>query len=227
MISPCSSTLHEFTILLNTRLIDMWHNNDHCASLIIPILYVWNAKLVNYQEMKRICGVHLKTFRLFKFLNVGKILTKGQTKYLRPNQTVKFSQWKRQALCADFFSVYLGNSLVLYLAVCCMQFCYLCYMNFIDDTHNLISLKKCAHRNMDMMVKNPSSQGRRQRGGSGARRHHLNSVPPISMFGLPVAAYIQYCIWKCSPPCGFWSPCSEILSTGLHPAWLSGNNLPH
>jgi len=93
--------------------------------IIIPILLVGNAKLVNCQEMKRICGVHLGTFRLFKFLNVGKILTKGQTKYLRPNQTVKFSQWKRQALRAEFFSVYLGNSWVLYLAVCCIKFCYL------------------------------------------------------------------------------------------------------
>jgi len=43
--------------------------------------------------------VHMETFRLFKFrkvrkCNLGQLsknFTNGQTKYLRPNQTVKFS----------------------------------------------------------------------------------------------------------------------------------------
>ena len=52
--------------------------------------------------------------------------------------------------------------------------------------------------------------------GNGDRPSRLKSVPPIwCLAGPPVVAYIQYCISKMCPLCGFRPPCCEILATGL------------
>jgi len=59
-------------------------------------------------------------------------------------------------------------------------------------------------------------QGRRQRGASGARLPHLKSAPLHFTFGPPVAAYIQYCIFKMWPSSGFWPPL--LLNPGDGPA---------
>ena len=36
-------------------------------------------------------------------------------------------------------------------------------------------------------------------------------------FFMAVAACIQHCIEKCAPPCAFWTPCYDILTTALSP----------
>jgi len=59
-------------------------------------------------------------------------------------------------------------------------------------------------------------QGRRQRGGRWCPAPPFEIATPHFRFGPPVAAHIQYCILKMSPPpSGFWPPCCYILATGL------------
>jgi len=60
-------------------------------------------------------------------------------------------------------------------------------------------------------------QGRRQWGASGVRPPHLKSVPPYFMFGSPVAAYIQYCIFKMWPPLLVFGPSWFLAPLLLHP----------
>ena len=47
-------------------------------------------------------------------------------------------------------------------------------------------------------------QGRRQRGGSGARSPHLKSVPPISRLAPCLLHTSNTVFWKCGPSSGFW-----------------------
>ena len=58
-----------------------------------------------------------------------------------------------------------------------------------------------------------TNQGRRQRGGSGARPPHLKSVLPISCL-VPWLLHTPNIVIKNGPPC-VCPPCYEILATGL------------
>ena len=78
------------------------------------------------------------------------------------------------------------NFLLFYLTI----FSFICGHNF-DRT---VGINLQFHLESVWLKKVMGPQGRRQRGGSGARPPHLKSVSPHFTFGPPVAAYIQHCI---------------------------------
>jgi len=47
------------------------------------------------------------------------------------------------------------------------------------------------------------------RGGQCCPAPYSKSLPPYFMFGPPVTTYIQYCILKVCPPCGFCPPTAK------------------
>ena len=63
------------------------------------------------------------------------------------------------------------------------------------------------------------TQGRRQRGSSGARPPHLKSVPPYFTFGPLVAPYIQYSVLKMWPPLLVFGPSIWFLTNSAAKSW--------
>jgi len=63
----------------------------------------------------------MKIFKLFKFRNVGKILTKGQTKNISDQTKLSnFHNENAKLLCAEFFFCRFKQQLAVIL--CCMLF---------------------------------------------------------------------------------------------------------